>query len=185
MLFLPIFAFASALGEPIFAAAIRDVLLAWPFGFAIVVPIFGVYKLSSLMRGSSRLISVLPPSTALFALLAIFGVGNHSQTSGLRARRVPADSDLFVLGRRCLWGVLPGVAVTGIVIFVVLMVYASARGRDEHTSWNLALILAVVGTLVTLGWALVAPVVTDFAALAFGVPGLGLIAVVWWATRAR
>lgn len=186
VLFIPFLALAYAfLGDPIFTTAIREVLSAWPFGLALVVPIFGVYKLSSLMRESARLTVVLPPATALFALLALL----ESATT-LKPQAPGLAGFLQIMASSFSGGVasgtaLPGVAVTGIVLYVVLMVYASARGRDDPTSWNLTLLLAVVGTLVTLGWALVAPEITDSAALAFGVPGLGLIAIVWWFARAR
>jgi hypothetical protein len=186
VLLVPFLALAYAsLGDPIFATAIQEVLSAWPFGLALVVPVFGVYKLTAQIRDSARLAAVLPPATVLFAVVAILESATtlKPQASGLAGFvQIIISSFLGGVGS----GAAPaGVAIAGIALFVVLMLYATARGRDDHTSWNLSLILALLGTLVTLGWAVVAPTVTGFAALAFGVPGLALVATVWWVTRAR
>jgi hypothetical protein len=173
------------LGNPIFILGIREVLFAWPFALILVSPIYGIYKLSTLMRDNASLAIILPSTVMLFALLAILDSATKltPQASGLTGL---SDSLISVfIGGLVPEVAPPGVAVTGIVLYIALILFATTRGRDIRTSINPILVLAVAGTLVALGWAFAALSITDLASLAFGVPGVAIAAVLWVISRAH
>jgi hypothetical protein len=173
------------LGNPIFVIGIREVLFAWPFALILVSPIYGIYKLSTMMRDNASLTTILPSTVMLFALLAILDSATKltPQASGLTGL---SDSLISVFIGGLVPAVAPpAVALTGIVLYIALILYATTRGRDIRTSINPILILAVAGTLVALGWAFAALSITDVASLAFGVPGVALAAVLWVVSRAH
>ncbi len=183
---IPFLALASLFsGNPVFAEAIRQVLFAWPFALILVSPVYGIYKLATLMRDSASLSTVLPSTVMLYALLAIILTATTltSPSSGLAG--LSQTLVAVFLGGLSHEVAPPEVGAAGILLYVVLILYATTRGRDIRASLNSILILAVVGSLVALGWAFLATGVTDLASLAFGVPGVALAAFLWGVSRAH
>ena len=79
----------------------------------------------------------------------------------------------------------PALGATAILIYVVLIIYATTQGRGVSATWNLALLLAVVGTMTAIGWGFVAKYITTSTLAIFGVPALVLVAIMWLITRAH
>jgi hypothetical protein len=65
------------------------------------------------------------------------------------------------------------------------MTYASIQGGGVSAGKNSALLLVSVGTLFAVGLAAFAVYIAVYHLLVFGVPGILLVGIMWWITRAR
>ena len=65
------------------------------------------------------------------------------------------------------------------------MTYASIQGGGVVAGRNSALLLVAFGTLIAVGLAAFAAYIAEYRLLVFGVPGILLVATMWWITRAR
>jgi hypothetical protein len=178
------------LGNPLFASEMKELFSVWPAAFLLVFPAYAIYKLSDLMRESTSLLtSVLPSATGVFALLSLLTtmstVPSHSHgLAGFPALLISALSSSF-LGGVAPQGSLWDVAVAGVLLYVVLMVYAVTKERDPSISLELTLSFAVLASLVALGWALLASHVTGPPSLDFDLPGMMILVIIWWISRAH
>jgi hypothetical protein len=178
------------LGNPLFISEMKELFSVWPAAFLLVLPAYIIYKLADLMREStSPLTAVLPSATGVFALLSLLTtmstLSSHSRgLEGFPTLLVSALSSSF-LGSVAPQGSLWDVAVAGILLYVVLMVYAVTKEKDQSISLELALSFAVLASLIALGWALLASHVTGPPSLDFDLPGLTILAIVWWVSRAH
>ena len=159
---------------------------AWPSALLCVVPPLVIYKLALNMANDRRLMSVLPPAVALFALLAFVtrSVSSQPAPSGLTGLSSFLLSTL--LKTRSI-DVTPLVVLAGIPLYLSLATYAATQGTGPFQGKNGALLLVVLGTLVAIGFVALA----DFAGfialyptLPFVVPGTILVTMMWWITRA-
>lgn len=164
-------------------AVITQIAFTWPLALLLVFPVFAIYKIATLARDGSSLSTVLPSAAAMFVLLAVLESATKlaPQGSGLAGLSVTLASAM--VGGVASAVALPGVALAGVVLYVALMVYAASRSRPEGASWNPMLLLAVIGTLVALGWSALASGFTGLAVLALGVPAAAILAAIWVVTR--
>jgi len=184
ILFLPFLAVAYILFHtPWLPSTMTQIAFTWPLALLLVFPVFAIYKIATLTRDGSSLTMVLPSAAAMFTFLAVLESVTKltPQGSGLSGLSVTLASAL--VGGVASAVALPGVALAGVVLYVALMVYAASRARPEGSSWNPMLALAVIGTLVALGWSLLASDFTGLAVFALGIPAAAILAAVWVVTR--
>ena len=184
ILVLPVLAVAS-LVYPSLNDIVRQVLFAWPAAVIMVLPAYAIYKVTAFVRDGASLTTVLPSAVIVFVYLAILDsaailppVG--SGLSGLAGTLASALVGSVALGAAPLQ-----VAITGVLLYTTMVLYAATRGKEKDASLNPVLLLAVVGTLAALGWAVLASYAIGFAPLIFGVPGLALVVTLWVVSRAR
>jgi len=186
ILALPFLAYASFFtGSPVYDDLIKQILFAWPSAVLLVVPAYGIYRVVSSMREGSGLSTILPSAVALFVFLAVLSSSATVTPSGPGLSGLLATLGSVVLREAALGAASPSVAVTGVLLYTLLLLYATFQGREERTDANPILILAVLGTIAALGWGIATSSLLGFAPIVFGIPGLALVALLWVVSRAR
>ena len=79
----------------------------------------------------------------------------------------------------------PQVVLAGVPLYLSLLSYAMIQGSGFSAQKNSALLLAVLGTLVAIGLAVLATYNSFSPTQVFGIPAAFLVSVLWWTTRAR
>jgi len=172
-------------GNQSFLSQALAVMTAWPAALICVVPVFVIYKLVSIMRNGGRLVHLVPPAVAFFALLAFVASATSSVSAPVGLAGLSQTLFSYPLHAHSI-AITPQVEVAGIPTYVTLLVYAATQGAGGiSTGRNSALLLALVGTLIAICLAFLAAYVEVDPLLAFGVPGSVILTVIWWIARAH
>ncbi len=168
---------------PQYLSLLTSIALAWPAALLLVFPPFALYRFASSMLHRASLSSVIPSAIGLFALLVIpaevatltSSVGGLSGVSRLLLQ--------VLLGQARSAALVPEITFTGLVLYLALTFYVITQGDGGGRLG--ALIVAVVGSVVALGWSALGSLLTEDLLLLFAVPGLAIIGLIWWTTRGR
>ena len=172
------------LGSPEYLSLLTSIALAWPAALLLVLPPFALYRFAAKMLEGANLSTVIPSAIGLFALLVIPA---EVAALGLSAQGLSGISRLLLavlIGQVRSGYLLPEVTLTGFLLYVALTFYAITR-RETDTDRLGPLLVAVVGSAVTLGWSVLGSLLTDDLFLLFAVPGLAILGTIWWTTRGR
>lgn len=188
---LEMFAFAVIIGLYAFYGARwllpldLSIAAAWPSVLLCVAPAYWIFKLVSLVRGDGPLTSVVPWSVGLFAVLAfVVGATAHASWTGGFAQFTSLLLNSILQTRSIV--LTPAVEVSGIPIYIALVVYAATKDAGStYADLNPALLLVVVGTGISIFVGFYAVFTGLDSLLLFSLPSSIILTAVWWVTRAR
>lgn len=173
-----------ALGARTPPAYLTGAALAWLPALLLAFPPYALYRLGAAMLEDSRLATVLPFSLGLFSMLVI---PSEVATLSSSPSGLSGVSQLLLkvfLGEGSYASLLPKVTVAGGLLYVAAMLYIVSRAGLPRSRQSL-LLMAMVGSLVTLGWSVLGSTLTEDTLYLFTLPGFAILGVIWWTTRGR
>ncbi len=168
---------------PEYLSLLTSIALAWPAALLLVFPPFALYRFASSMLHRASLSSVIPSAIGLFALLVIPAEVATLTSSVEGLSGVSRLLLQVLLGQARSAALVPEITFTGLVLYLALTFYVITQG--DGGDWFGALIIAVAGSVVALGWSALGSLLTEDLLLLFAVPGLAIIGLIWWTTRGR
>ena len=168
---------------PEYLSLLTSIALAWPAALLLVFPPFALYRFASSMLHRASLSSVIPSAIGLFALLVIPAEVATLTSSVEGLSGVSRLLLQVLLGQARSAALVPEITFTGLVLYLALTFYVITQG--DGGDWFGALIIAVAGSVVALGWSALGALLTEDLLLLFAVPGLAIIGLIWWTTRGR
>jgi len=171
-------------GYPYLLATATTVMAAWPAALLCVATPYMIYRLTSGMWRDRRLMSVVPAAVAFFALFAFIDNNVSSQPAPGSLSGLSLLIFSTLLKTRSI-GITPEVVIAGLPLYLSLVTYATIQGQEASGGKNSALLLVILGTLVTIGLAALSAYFPGYPLLLFGLPGSLLVTLMWWMTRAR
>jgi hypothetical protein len=171
-------------GDPYMVTLVLTILAAWPSALLCVTPVYVIYRLASSALRDGRLTSVVPATVALFTLFSFISyvVSLRPAPGGLAA----LSSLLFstLLQMRTI-NITSQVVFASVPLYLSIAIYSTIQGGGVSSARNSALLLVTLGTLIAIGLAAFAAYIAVFPSLVFGVPGMLLVTIMWWMSRAR
>jgi hypothetical protein len=185
VLLIPILVAVSvASGDSSYLGLVNQVALAWPAAFALVFPIYALYRLASAARDSGAISTVVSSSVGLLALLSfLFTTVSAASGAGLATlTRLLVATFLHLTN---LIRVSPVIEEVGVSLYVLLLVYSALEGKWAPTRRDLTLVFPVVATIVSIAWtSIFGPPLQGDALFVFGIPAVVIVTLLWVSTRA-
>ncbi len=179
-------------GDPIFVRAIVNFIAIQPVAVALVIPIYMIYSSARWLLQGGPLSTILPfASLAFGTLLFLWGAASTTgQAGGL--------SGLFRIGTNLLVGrasfspdalsslTSGGGLASGALLYLGLIGYA-VIDRDSRSVTSLAgvLLLAILGTLLGVGWTGGLSLITRDALIVLMGPTIAIVGLLWLFSRAK
>jgi hypothetical protein len=159
---------------------------AWAPSFLIAFLPLAIYKVASKMLDRSAPLAVsLPSLSLLLVALVVLVSATDSTTPGTGLMGVSRLLFATLLGSGISSSTPLPASVAATVIAVAVVVYGVSQGREAPAMRMLSLVFAAAGIAATIFWALLVSSFTVSSALAFAVPALALLGMIWWITRGR
>jgi hypothetical protein len=174
--------FYIVLGERTYPALLTGIALAWLPALLLVVPPYAIYRFAVGMTESSKLAVVVPFGVGLFSMLV---VPCEVATLSSGAQGLSGVSRLLLsvfIGQARYGYLLTEVTVAGLLLYVALVLHVISR-QELGENRQYLLLLAVLGSTITLAWSAIGSALTNDTLLLFTVPGLAMLGAIWWSTR--
>ncbi len=163
-----------------------QILGAWIPAFLVAFLPLGMYKVASkMLDASTPLIVSLTSTSFLVALVSILVSATQSSTTATGLMGVSMLLLSTLVGSGISSSTPLQVSAASTVFAVAIVLYAVSRGRDPPTMRRLLIVFAVVGVGAAILWAAIVSSLTVSSALAFALPALLLLGIVWWVAHGR
>jgi hypothetical protein len=161
----------------------NQLYVAWIFSLLLLGPSVMLFRYSRALLDRTRLSVLLPTSAAIFALLWSLQGISGSPAGGSGASSLVGSYALGLVQGGATAISSPEVAVSGILCFVSVGLYAIVASGLDGALRTKPLLIALLGIVGALAWVAGLSAFTNSSVFVLSVPTTAIGGFMWWVTR--